>query len=115
MKEEVFAVPHEKPKPKPKKKEHKEPVGMHVILDQNKVASIYAWGNNKYDQLGVSKLAVVPKPMPLILTDPTSGHHMNNQIKVEKISCGHTHTLFLTRSGLVFQIGRFCLNALKGE
>ena len=109
----MFAVPQEKPKPK--KKQPKAPVGIDVKLDQNKVASIYAWGHNQYDQLGVSKLAVVPKPMPLILTDPSSGHHMNNQIKVEKISCGQSHTLFLTRSGLVFQIGRFCLNAQRGE
>jgi alpha-tubulin suppressor-like RCC1 family protein len=53
--------------------------------------------------------------VPIILSDPNTGHDRFNPIKVEKIACGNNHTLFLTRSGLVYQLGRYMHNSLAGE
>ena len=66
---------------------------------------MYAWGNNRCGQLGIKDSlsdVFVTRPVPIILSDPLTGHDQFNPIKVEKIACGMNHTLFLTRSGLVY-------------
>ena len=87
-----------------------------MTLELSKVANMYAWGNNKCGQLGTQDNdAFVNRPVPIILSDPNTGHDKFNPIKVEKIACGTNHTLFLTRSGLVYMLGRYMHNSFLGE
>jgi len=97
MEEEKKAAKPQLPEP--------ENSGIEVAVSANQVSNAYAWGDNRYGQLGVSSRAD-------FITSPT---FFTQKLAVAKIECGADHTLCLTKSARVYFWGQYFLNSRKGE
>lgn len=98
--EKKEAMPVQKASPK-----KRQNLGINVIISQSEVSRVYAWGDNRNNQLGI-------RTEQEIMTRPAL---FKQPLSIAKIECGADHTLCLTKEGRVYYWGQYYLNSKKGE
>ncbi|KAL9648575.1 hypothetical protein ABK040_012234 [Willaertia magna] len=76
----------------------------HYILTDEQ-HNVHALGNNAYSQCGISSISDNPNDFPIQIDEPKCIEILKNDVKIKKVCCGASHTLFLSEDGLLYVVG----------
>jgi alpha-tubulin suppressor-like RCC1 family protein len=69
--------------------------GLHYSMALTESGCVYSWGSNEFGQLGIGNRKNLNTPKQIEMED----------IIIDKITCGESHSLFSTNNGVIYAFG----------